>query len=165
MAADKTEKLSELLSSGAGALFYPPIFLMDGKGSSLILIARQWVWSEYMSKALYQFQAMVIRDGSQLQQIFDADDAEIQSLTDGVTLDNTKRNTTKDREKSRATGRICPFCGGVIRRPRSKIDRVKNGGHVVSCENNVKSITSEYHGVKCDFVMSLTDAEMIKFKN
>jgi hypothetical protein len=36
---------------------------------------------------------------------------------------------------------------------------------MIGCENNVKDKTSKHHGTKCNFVMSLTDAEIIKFNN
>ena len=160
----KKAKLSMLLSGSAGGLFYFPIMLADNKGS-LVLIARQWVWAEHMAKGRYKFQVMVIFDESLLPIIFEADDAEIQRLTDDMAADNSRRNTTRDREKCRATGRICPVCGGVLRQPRSKKDRVINGEqHIISCENNVKDKTSKHYDTKCNFVMSLTDAEIIKFK-
>lgn len=160
------KKLSSLMLEDGSALFYMPIFLDDDKG--LTLVARHWSFVSYLSREVYKFPALVIFDERLLPQLEVTDDQEISRLLN-MELHlwhevATKGRTTEGREKCRTTGRICPFCNGVLRMPRSKKDRARENGHVVTCENNVKKKESKYHAQKCDFEMILTAYEFEKFQ-
>ena len=155
---EKTKQLSSLVPTTGNFFYLPVVIETDGK---MTVVARHWVFAHYVSRQTYKFPVLIIDDESLLPIIIENDERDIQKLLAAETgRKDSKRNTTKDRERNRTAGRICPFCAGILRRPRSKNDRLRDGGHVITCENHVKDKNSKYSGKRCDFEMILTDTEI-----
>ncbi len=152
------------MSSGGSNLFYPPIFWESpAKSTQLMLVARQWVFAEYLRREQYVVNAIIIRDESLIPFLTACDEIEAGWLINSQIQGKSVKGTTADREDSRRSGRICPLCHGVLRRPLRKKDRVQGLGNLVECENNVKDKNSKYYEKKCQFSMFLTDIEIVQF--
>jgi|GEM_PF-3459892 hypothetical protein len=147
--------------------FYPPFVVETPKGFSLL--GRHWVLALIIAKnprlsgkaseEAYNIPVIVV-DPASVEQILELDRLEIEFFLKFNTPNKASRSTL-NRLKSRKAGRICPFCHGVLRRPRDKADRTKEVGYIIHCENNTKTST----GRKCDFELILTDIEYNLFIN
>ncbi|MDA8088719.1 MAG: hypothetical protein M0Z61_00635 [Nitrospiraceae bacterium] len=165
--AKKEELISQIISSSGSNLFYPLIFLESStKPTQLKLVARHWAFAGYIKREQYVVDALIIKDEELIPGLIACDERETDWLFKGqIKGKSAKGTTTADREESRRSGRICPLCHGVLRRPLRKKDREQDDGYLIVCENNVKDMNSKSHGKKCQFSMILTSVEIEKFKN
>lgn len=144
-----------------------PIFLK--KGEKYFLIARHSVYSFFVNNAIYSFPAFIFKDESLLNQLVEIDRIEINMISNRAEAgfearevnDKPRSRKTGTKYKAISAGRICPFCGGVLRGPRTK-EQVKGGGYKVTCEN--KSNKNIGEGKGCDFYAVLTEREFQLFK-
>lgn len=144
-----------------------PVFLKKGK--KYFLIARHWVYAFFVNNAIYSFPAFVFKDESLLNRVFEIDRIEFnlvfnraEAKVENREVNNSYQSRkTKTKYKAISTGRICPFCGGVLRGPRTKI-QIKKGKNKITCEN--KSNRNINEGKGCDFYAILTDEEFQLFK-
>lgn len=145
-------------------LIHPPIFLK--KGEKYFLVARHWTYSFFVSNGIFEFPALIFHDEKLLEQVSRIDESEITAFfsRDSVKskpIHKYKSRKTITKHKAIEAGRICPFCGGVLRGPRTK-EQVKGGGYKITCEN--KSNKNIGEGKGCDFYAVLTDDEFRLFK-
>jgi predicted nucleic-acid-binding Zn-ribbon protein len=142
-----------------------PVFLK--KGEKYFLIARHWVYSFFVSNAIYSFPAFIFRDESLLNEIFEMDRIEFNIISNRSGFETEKVNEkprsrkTKTKYKAISTGRVCPFCGGALRGPRVN-EQVEGGGYRITCEN--KSNRNIGEGKGCDFYAILTEGEFKLFR-
>lgn len=140
-----------------------PVLLKKGK--KYFLIARHWVYSFYVSNEICSFPALIFQDERLLNKFLEIDRLEtdeISNIAQGKKLtDKPLSRKTKTKYKAISAGRICPFCGGVLRGPRTK-GQVKGGGYKITCEN--KSNKNIGEGKGCDFYAILTKEEFDLFK-
>lgn len=144
-------------------LAHPPVFFKDKE--KYFLVARHWVYAVFVDNGFFKIPALIVNDAKLLEQVFRIDESEISTIfnkgrAEGESIDKPKSRKTETKYKAISTGRICPFCGGPLRGPRSRRP-FEGGKYKITCEN--KSNKNIGDGKGCDFYAILTDEEFQLF--
>lgn len=137
---------------------YPPFFLK--RKEELILIGRYWVFFHCLRNQIDEFNAFIIKDEKKIKEILKLDSNEQMILS---RLNQPKQKSpsriTKDRNKKKDEGMVCPFCKKTVRRLNRKEEREKDGGYAIHCENNILTQKSKNYEKRCMFYLTLTAYE------
>ncbi len=130
---------------------YPPIFFCSNK-NSYQLVARHFAYAFHMNRYFKSplIPAIVFYEEDLIDVVLKLEESELSFFSQLEDSDRPPSRATISRHKSIETGRICPFCAGELRTPRTR--KKEDGLYKIACRNN-----------GCDFYANLTDYEFDKF--